>query len=389
MKIDLAHLVFLVIVLHLLNRYGFASNQSFLLIDLLLFIAAKSYLDRAVALALGSLLAVFLLQTLFTHQNLLLTYLGLRPIILFLLTINFCKNLSTKEVIRLNHVLKFFLLFTLTIAIAQLFAGKTHPISALPDGFNAETVFGHEKETEFITFFRPTSIFGNTGKFGQVSWFICFMLIACANILKQNNELGYFQVLTIVISQQKAALTLIPIIFASMRWRKITVIVVVMFLLFALTPQDSKNNLYILYEVLISGKIEEIISQIPIRLHENLIAPSRNLPFLFFGDGIGIYSAGSANFGGKGFFAAENSIMRMFYEQGVLIILTLFWILAFLVQTWSRINNKASRVYFVLFFAILIPWSMTHDVFGSFLNCIFVGMFLSLVGLRKKEMDLK
>lgn len=383
MMFKIVNILIITIILHIFVRYGLISSMSFFIIDIMLFMAFVARADTDIALTMTILLSIFLLQTVFTHQNIYLTYIGLRPFIILFLTLNICSKIQCQDIVLLNKILVLILVVMFATSIAQLVLGKSHPIALLPDNLNSETVFGHETETSLLSFFRPTSIFSHTGKFGQVSWFVSFLILFCTTAITQKNKWSILQIATIIISQQKAAFSLIPVIFVRMNLHLVAIGVFLLIGLILFIDEEFTDKVYIVYEVLLSGKINEVIMQIPVRLEENLFGPLSDIPFEFLGKGIGYYSAGSQHFGGQGFFVAENSILKIFYEQSILIIITLLLITFQLWKCWRSLTCKLSKFYFTYFFTILFLWSFTHDIFGSFLNSFFIGIAISVLKYKK------
>lgn len=381
------YILLFIFLIELFRRYSVLPQASLVLIDFFLLVLVLKYsFNRHVFYLAAIFITLVLIQTTLTHQNLMIAYLGLRPTLMFILVLGLSANFSENFDDSITVAAVYFLVTGL--AITQVFVGQEHVLTKLPSWADSDNAFGHNVELDLLALFRPTAIFTHTGKLGQAAFFL-FVIPASLYISRLERRLPqrkmtFFLMLCssmlILVSQQKAALVgLTAFLFFAPKIYLVTIgsfLAVIFVVVIWFNPA-----LFEVLDLILLSKFSEIITQIPVRVEENFIAPFFQLvgTWRFLGVGIGGFSAGSSVLGtGVGYFVAENSYMRLFFELGVGFFLYFLIISFYMLKVfWKKIGLKSYRYVFVNL-CLLSLWCFTHDLYGNSLNGLLLGLWLGI-----------
>ena len=408
------------LVAELVRRFFFFSNVVYLVSDVLV-ITFSFYLQRKNSSRFNKIIGAFifsyvflgLASLLFSGQNGLLWFVGVRPILLscacyFVAEKFFCLN---KYASKIFH--KIILLWSgiiLFVAIVQIFAGSSAPINSLPEAMNAE--FGGRGDYMSSSgglawLFRPTSIFMHTGRLGQYSFFLGLVLILPVllerNIPKKCWVGAACAVLLVLVSGQRAAgvflagsCALTLFLFASKKTLFRTVLSSLALVLFFLVISAELRSVVV--GRFASGFTDGVDRAIEMTQYWD-VGFSR---YPVFGNGLGFFSFGGRPFGGQIYYeymqafggGGENSWLRIQGETGIPGLFLFACIVALItVKSYkrARLARGAPECSIHLASALLALfsslWAFTHDVYGNYL--FLMPMFLlfgASSGLAKKHL---
>ncbi|MFZ0254334.1 MAG: hypothetical protein WAN46_01525 [Gammaproteobacteria bacterium] len=433
------------LLVEIIRKYAIYSNMVFLGGDLVIIaFFALLLLQRKIQLSwlpfpfvLGSIVFLVLafVSTIISGASLGAYFVGARaayiPVIYLLISAAYfrAEPLSFQ---RLYYCASFWVVIAGCLALTQIYLGPTHPINRFWDqdalGIGDYTAGG---EVLAAGIFRPTSFFAHTGKFGQVVF--CLVLFRWIALLTKAVRIGpwgggliVFDILAVGASGQRAAMLFLMLgllMFAfffrtkrsfSFRTKRPSLqhgrtSIIISIATFAFTAGLvilGLGSIYLNvgYERLASG-----IAAAPSRIVGNFLLPIKTIieTYLFYGDGFGMYTFGSSDFGGSIVYKAvqmegvgESSIIRLSAEVGLFtaaLQIVLFLIIVVLAWRAARSNRPANeRVLGVFFFTWMIAftlWSNTADVFANAtvmsLGYALAGGFLvtnqSLLGRRLRR----
>lgn len=295
----------------------------------------------------------------------------------------------------------------LAVALLQIYLGRDHAFTTY--GLGATGIGDYSVGGRTVKWlFRPTSIFTHTGKFGQALFCLVLFkwsyLAVTKNPTKRVWKLSIcLDVLAVVVSGQRANFIFLCVSVGLLLLYKASraggrtiarlfgylLIVIVVIEMFSLVPGlVSSDTLDLVYDRLLSG-----VYDIPHRLDENFILPFSAVidDYLIFGEGLGHFTLGAANYGGvlvyktvdmPGF--GENSWIRMIAEVGVigtiLYLMILFQLLRLALRSIvsrCRQDNEVVALFFAIWLSLIMLWANTHDVFG---NMIVTSLAFALGG---------
>jgi hypothetical protein len=347
---------------------------------------------------------------LFGHTSLALLAIGFRPLLIplmyMMVAFAFFRTPGAKQLFLSSIV--FWILVIGGVACLQLALGRDNPINDLPAGVSDEYagIGDYTANGETIEgLFRPTSVFFQTGKYGQVIFFLTLTLTAFAlNAPRLRTPLLgalIFAWISVLVSGQRAAFLFLMVSLIGMillrgkhgrvKLSKIAFSFVLVVGLGFFLSQQARD---LILERFASG-----FTEAGQRTSETSTGGQEILSrYGLYGEGLGFFSLGSENFGGQliyefdtAFSAVENSWLRIIAETGLpgaTLILLLLW----RIVTRSR-RALQSRVlgqfelwwaWVPLFGAISVGlWSLTHDVLGNYLTIVMlfisVGAFEAIV----------
>ena len=366
-----------------IRRYTGASPLFLFIFDILVVLNFFRISIRLTYVLVLLALSIFgLFSAIDTHWNPIVTYLGVRLPAIFIMLTLIAKYTQKRAniIVSQNYLLnRNILLAVHLLAILQIYFGPSHFISQLPKNIDSfADGQGHidNMYLSIIDFFRSTSIFLHTGKYGQFSALFSVVLLIQ---LSRNNFI--FQSLAIVVLNlvplQKSGIIVVCLSFIILNFKKIFSntgnIVVITILAIGLSP--------VLYAV-----IENILEQIPIRIQWNILNPVNLYERAV---GIGTYAPGAtliAEMGTMSDFTlpGEGSHIRAFYEGGLsgffVNILIFFIFPIFLVSKKRVLRNEKYNA--LLCITLVNVWSLTHDIFGNYLTVLLYASIISLTVLR-------
>lgn len=419
-------------IVEVVRKYAIPSNVVLIAGESIALLVAAIMVARVPLRVLISLM-IFLIATvcwklvsiIIGHQDLALGMVGLRgflvPCAFLIVSVAIYHELGIRRTAALTY--NSFTIWLIVIGVVmtlQLVLDRDHWINALPEGFGDErggigdyTV--GEKGLSFL--FRPTGIFLHTGKVGAVLFVLAtFRLFYAHAIGKSHWVLAagiVLDVVAIALSGQRAAMlgyAIALLIVFSFRVRK-----AFLYWLAAITIGGSAalaaSSSVITSEVgeflaLVAERFLSGISEVPIRINENLIAPAEAVwdEFGLLPAGTGAFSLGSAAFGGKPLYevvsvgTAENSWLRLLAEEGFVGVVSsmLFWCGLLFVAVCRAMKKEPTgeqdaRLFryqiagaaFIL--GVLLLWANTHDILGNTQAMSLCMMLLgsSLAGRRR------
>jgi hypothetical protein len=340
---------------------------------------------------------------LFGHTSLALLIIGFRPLLtplMYMMVAFAFFRLSGARQLFLCSIV-FWILVIGGVACLQLSLGRDHPINDLPAGVgdeyagmgdytaNGETIEG---------LFRPTSVFFQTGKYGQVIFFLTLTLTAFAlNAPRLRTPmLGAlnFAWVSVLVSGQRAAFLFLMLSLAGMvllrgkhgrvKLSKIALSFVLVVGLGLVFSQQVRG--------LVVERFESGFTEAGQRASETSTGWQEILArYGVYGEGLGFFSLGAQSSGGQliynfdtDFRSVENSWLRIIAETGLpgasLVLLILFRIV---MRSWRAVRSGALGPFELwwawvpLFGAISVGlWSLTHDVLGDYLTIIM--LFISV-----------
>lgn len=345
----------------------------------------------------GSITAIF------THASIALVGIGLRPLFIPLIYLTIAYGyfeLPNSERLFLKSV-TFWILVVGGVAFLQILLGRDHPINDLPAivGDDYAGIGDYDVRYEGLEgFFRPTSIFFHTGKFGQTIFLLSLTITASAfsrvNIRPAYAGTVVFAWAALLLSGQRAGVVFIIfalglILALGDKWgaSKLSKIAIPMILLAGLSSIFSDDLRSLVFERAASGFTDSID-----RVTENSRASQYLLSkYWVVGEGLGFFSFGSTNFGGEVLYEhfyggdAENAWLRVLSEMGLLgvaIVALMFWWIvrrSWLILRSRLLTSQQMWIAWVPLSAAfsLAVWGLTHDIFSNTLTMI---MFFISVG---------
>ena len=343
-------------------------------------------------------------------HSLLVFFIGLGTVFLpvaYMLVSNIYFQQGEDAIYRVFLCVNCWLALILAVALLQIYLGRDHPFTTYglgSTGIGDYSVGGRILEG----LFRPTSIFTHTGKFGQAVFCLVFFKW-CYLVLTKKPTTWFWKisigldVLTVVVSGQRAAFLFLCIsmglllLYRASRkgGRAIALLfayslmgIVAIAMISLQTSLMSGSALDLVFDRLLSSFYDT-----PDRLMGNFILPFSTVAdrYLIFGEGLGRFTLGAANYGGvlvyetvnmPGF--GENSWIRMIAEVGVigttLYLMILFQLLRLALRSVfsrPRQENEVVALFFALWLGSIMLWANTHDVFG---NMIVTSLAFALGG---------
>jgi hypothetical protein len=132
------------------------------------------------------------------------------------------------------------------------------------------------------------------------------------------------------------------------------------------------------------------IDGLPVRLMASLYSFFQLVDnFTFFGEGFGFFTLGSGYFGGvpsyvglRTYGISEGTLGRVIGEVGLIgaiFLISIFFVLlarGVVIYKTSRVSaNKVSCLFFVMWSASMMFWSLTHDVFANTVSTFMAAAF--------------
>lgn len=274
-------------------------------------------------------------------------------------------------------------------AVLQVALGIDHPINILPEGVAMDANEGmggySDQGSEIFGFFRPTSIFFHTGKFGQVAFFMALipMLFFLTGVRSAKLKPWILRALTVLgivavfVSGQRAAFVFILISTIVFLWRM------------GNTKAISRTLALALFLVITAALFggSDFLASINARYlgmgSESIERLDQSAPFYdvlndagIFGQGVGLYSFGASSFMDTPEFVTEQAWLRLLAEWGVmgmLMILGFFLSVIHSCTKRSRYETKGTvsdvlRFASLAIAASLFTWGFTHDVLANTLT---------------------
>lgn len=295
----------------------------------------------------------------------------------------------------------------LTVALLQIFLGSDHPVTTY--GLGSTGVGDYSVGGRIVEgLFRPTSIFTHTGKFGQALF--CLVLFKWCYLVATKKPIKWFwkisiclDILAVVVSGQRANFlflcvsTVLLLLYRASRKGGRTIarlfgyslIGIVAIAMVSLQPDLMFSST----SDLIFDRLLSVFYDIPHRLEGNFILPFSTVvdKYLIFGEGLGRFTLGAANYGGALVYKTvdmpglgENSWIRMIAEVGVigtaLYLMILFQLLRLALRpvvSGRRQDNEVVALFFGIWLGSIMLWANTHDVFG---NMIVTSLAFALGG---------
>jgi len=343
-------------------------------------------------------------------HSLIVFFIGLGTMFLpvtYMLVSNIYFQQGEGAVYRVFLCVNSWLALILAVALLQIYLGRDHPVTTYglgSTGIGDYSVGGRIVEG----LFRPTSIFTHTGKFGQALF--CLVLFKWCYLVATKKPTKWFwklsiclDVLAVVVSGQRANFlflcvsTGLLLLYRASREGGRTIALlfgyslmgIVAIAMVSLQPSlMSGSTLNLVFDRLLSGFYD-----IPNRLEGNFILPFSTVvdKYLIFGEGLGRFTLGAANYGGALVYKTvdmpglgENSWIRMIAEVGVigttLYLMILFQLLRLAsrsVLSRRRQDNEVVALFFAIWLGSIMLWANTHDVFG---NMIVTSLAFALGG---------
>ena len=339
-----------------------------------------------------------------SHQSIVLSYIGIRPFVLFMLFLALSMELCWKEgyLVRLSWHIFFWSCFITAFAAFQVILGPAHPINMFSYA-GEDGLYQGMGNTYFtvsgISVFRPTSIFFHTGKFGQAIFFLFLisLFLHKERLGRQANWSVWVALAGIAVSGQRAALVsaiamlLFVTITSGVSLKKaLRVSLFVSPLVVAIVVLAP---LGVLGGVMhgVSDRFMSSFSESSERFGQNssLVAWEKSLEIGgLFGAGVGKYSLGSGSFGGDTSFmhyvGAENAWMRIVAEWGVVGVLVLFLLIGLPVLGVITRMSREGVAHVAVPATFLVIWCFTHDVIGNYMSAAFFGLYVGLVYSRSR-----
>jgi hypothetical protein len=331
-------------------------------------------------------------------HSLIVFFIGLGTMFLpvtYMLVSNIYFQQGEGAVYRVFLCVNYWLALILAVALLQIYLGRDHPFTSYglgSTGIGDYSVGGRIVEG----LFRPTSIFTHTGKFGQALF--CLVLFKWCYLVATKKPTKWFwklsiclDALAVVVSGQRAAFlflcvsTGLLLLYRASREGGRTIAVlfgysligIVAIALVSLQPSlMSSSALNLVFDRLLSGFYD-----IPNHLMGNLILPFSTVvdKYLIFGEGLGRFTLGAANYGGVLVYKTvdmpglgENSWIRMIAEVGAigttLYLMILFQLLRLALRSVvsrRRQENEVVALFFAIWLGSILLWANTHDVFGN------------------------
>jgi hypothetical protein len=389
------------IFIEIIRRFIDSSNFLIMIFDVLIWISYLIYFKKIrkfYHFILLLIIAMVAINITFTHQSILYGYIGARIILIFILTITIV-SIYMDDINKLSKLLNIYIIFSSIItiyALMQLVLGVNNEINILPEGVISDQNMGigfTGDETEYLDYFRPTSIFFHTGKYGQMSYFLMIIPIYIVIKLKIINIKSLISLLSgfisLIIAGQKAAIigVLLYLIISLNKTEKYKIIIFILLIAFFINEFSVIKEIY---NILIYNRIEQSYEQAAGRLHEQVFYPLENMNFLeFMGKGIGStkdYLLTNTSNLSCGF--SENSLIIILCEWGWLnfIILYLLTFLALIKYIYfsKYLKLNSFDVLILLTIIWLSLWSYTHNIVGNYITMYNLGLLIGIsISIRK------